>query len=224
MPLIFNNVDMNIEKIFIPGNYPDLLRRIELTSADILKIIKPFKIIFPQIRNDTVEQKIKFPFFVEAFYTYIIKNNTIPTQEVFFGYYFLLNESFFKEKQFDSTILEGLEARVNRTYPSLVRDIHFNKFINENLHGTNIIYNINLDVEEGIDSIIEKGSTFYALNFFTDTDRAKKASRKKRFRHTPFQNVTYIQLPLNLENSLKCGDFSLYGNPEFLTLKKEIGL
>ena len=215
---------MNNEKIFIPGNYPDLLRRIELTSADIIKIIKPFKIVFPQIRNYAVEQKIKFPFFVEAFYTYIIKNNTIPSQEVFFGYYFLLNESFFKEKQFDSTILEGLEARANRTYPSLVRDIHFNKYINENLNGVNIVYNIALDVVEGIDLMIEKGSSFYALNFYTDTDPAKKASSKKKFRHTPFQNVSYIKLPLNFENSLKCGDFFLYGNPEFLSLKKEIGL
>lgn len=215
---------MRNNKTYNFNNYPDLLGSIDLSSNDICKVIEPFVLNFPQIRNQSVEWGIRFPMFVDAFYDYVIKYKTIPAQQVFFDYYLFFNKSFFGEKKFESTILEGLRARVFRTYPSLIRDIYFNKYVRENLTGVKVRYNTTLDVAGGIDLMIEKDNSFFAINLYTDTSRAYYARDKKRYRHMPFHNVNYIELPVNLKGSLKCGDFFLYGNLEFLNLKKIIGL
>ena len=214
---------MENKKIYRPENYQDLLDDIELSSGRILEIIEPFDLNFPQTRNQSVEWEIQFPMFVEVFYDCVIKN-TIPTQQIFFEYYLVFNKSFFDENKFDSTILDGLKARVYRTYPSLIRDLYFNKYVKENLPDMNVLYNITLDVAEGIDLMIEKNGFFCAVNLYTNTSRARYARSKKQNRHTPFNNVNYIEFPVNFKGSLNCGNFFLYGNTEFLNLKKIIRL
>ena len=213
---------MKNEKIYIPGYYPDLLDKIKLTSANIYEIIEPYRLFFSQTRNRSVEWEIKFPMFVNAFYDYIIKYSTIPAQQPFFDYYLSFNKAFFDEKNFDAAILDGLKARVFRTYPSLVRDVYFNKYVKENLLDINVIYNITLDISEGIDLMIEAGTIFYAVNLYTRTSRACDARNIKQNRHQPFVNVNYIDLPVDLNNNLRCGDFFLYGCSEFASIKKHI--
>ena len=215
---------MEKAKIYTPGDYPDLLEEIALTSEEVFKIIEPFRLTFLQTRNRSVEWEIGFPMFVNAFYNYILKHKTVPAQPIFFDYYLFFNKAYFEEKKFDTTIIEGLKARVFRTYPSLVRDLFFNKYVKERFSGINVLYNITLDVAEGIDLMIEKGDSFHAVNLYTDTSRACDARNKKQYRHTPFLNVNYIELSVNFNGSLKCGDFFLYGNSEFLNLKKIIGI
>ena len=211
---------MESTKTYRPDNYTNLLDNIALSSNDVFKIIEPFQLNFPQTRIQSVEWGIKFPMFVTAFYDYVIKRKTVPCQQAFYDYYLLFNKPFFDEKKFDSIILDGLKARVYRTYPSLVRDLYFNKYAGENLPEANVRYNITLDVAEGIDLMIEIDNSFYAINLYADTSRAYDARNKKQHRHTSFHNVKYIEFPVNFNGSLKCGNFFLYGNVEFLNLKK----
>ena len=227
MSLTFNllvTTCMENKKIYLPNNYLDLLDNIKLSSDDVFKIIEPFDLSFLQTRNQSVEWGIRFPMFVDAFYDYVVKNTTVPSQQAFFDYYLSFNKLFFDEKNFDSTILDGLKARVYRTYPSLVRDLYFNKYVKENFSEANVRYNTTLDVVEGIDLMIEKNDSFYAVNLYVNTSRAYNARSKKRYRHTLFRNVNYIEFPVNFKGSLKCGNFFLYGNPEFVNLKKYICL
>lgn len=208
------NLDIN--------SYPNLLDHLKLTSDDICGLIKGYILSFPQVRNDKAEWRIAFPMFLIPFYKYVYVNNNVLNQNDFYEYYLSENKKFFDENKFEAEILEGLRARIYRTYPSLVRDLHFSLFVNENIKEAQIVYNRKLDVEEGIDLLINLNDILYAINLFTDTARAHIGREKKVFRHIPFDNVKYVELPVNFKGSLKCGNFFLYGEVELNQIKQII--
>jgi hypothetical protein len=201
-------------------NYPNLLDHLKIKSTDVLEIIKNYPLTFSQIKNDKVEWGIKFPMFLTPFYKYVYINNKILTQNEFYEYYIFENQTFFYEKKFNDEILEGLKARLFRTYPSLIRDLHFNLYVKEKIQEALVIYNRKLDVEEGIDQLLLYNNKFYAINLYTDTARAHIGRDKKVSRHTPFDNVEYIELPVSFKGSVKCGEFFLYGQTELLQITK----
>lgn len=196
------------------AEYPNLLDHLKIKSTDVSEIIKDYNLTFTQTRINKVEWGIQFPMFLTPFYKYVYLNNKILTQNEFYEFYISENHSFFNDKKFDTETMEGLKARVFRTYPSLIRDLHFNLFVKENVRDAKVVYNRKLDVEEGIDQLIQYNNKFYAINLFTDTTRAHIGRDKKVFRHTPFENVQYIELPVNFKGSVKCGSFFLYGETE----------
>lgn len=207
-----------MSKIFSVENYSNLLKSISLTSDDIRNQIEGYKLPFPQERNNEVEWGIKLPMFVDSFYAYIVENQTIPTQKEAFDYYLHYNKDFFIELN-RPDLESGIMARAFRTYPSLVRDIHFNKYIEERLgRKCQIIFNTRLDIEEGIDLMIVTKKNNYGVCFFTDTDRANKARIVKKKRHTPFDNVKYVEMPVNFKGSMKVGKYYLYGEKEYKEL------
>jgi hypothetical protein len=121
--------------------------------------------------------------------------------------------------------MEGLQARVYRTYPSLIRDLHFCLFMKEKaLLRSNaiVIYNIDLDIEEGIDILLEFKDKLYGINLYTNTSRAIHARTLKSKRHNPFQNVNYVELPVPFKGSKEVGQFFLYGERELNGLRNLI--
>ena len=197
------------------SSYPNLLPQIQLTSDGIKQIISDFSLIFYPERNSEVEWRIKLPMFVDAFYNYIVLNQSIPSQEVSYKYYLDFNKSFFEELN-RSDLDSGIKARYYRTYPSLVRDVFFNKYIEERI-GTKciVVYNMKLDIEEGIDLMIITKKNNYGICFFTKTKRGYNGRRAKVNRHTLFDNVEYIEMPMDFKGSVKAGDFFLYGEKEY---------
>jgi hypothetical protein len=202
--------------------YPSLLDHLNISSNDVRNIIKDYNLFFPQVRNENVEWRIAFPIFLTPFYKFVYLNNNVLNQNDFYEYYLSENKKYFDENIFEAEILEGLRARIFRTYPSLVRDLHFSLFVSENIKEALIVYNRKLDVEEGIDLLIKLKDKLYAINLFTDTTRAHFGREKKLLRHTPFNNVQYVELPVNFKGSVKCGDFFLYGETELNQIKKTI--
>jgi len=209
-------------KILDINSYPNLLDHLNLTSSEVCRIIESYTLSFPQVRNDKAEWRIAFPMFLTPFYKYVYNNNRVLNQNDFYNYYLSENKTFFDANKFDAEILEGLKARIYRTYPSLVRDLHFSLFVKENIEEAQIVYNRKLDVEEGIDLLIKFNDILYAINLYTDTKRAHIGREKKVYRHTPFENVKYVELPVNFKGSLKCGSFFLYGDAELNLIKKII--
>jgi hypothetical protein len=204
------------------NSYPNLLDHLNLSSKDVTIQVEGYSLSFPQVRNEKVEWGIAFPMFLTPFYKYVYLNNKVLTQSQFYEYYLTENKTFFDANKFDVEILEGLKARIYRTYPSLVRDLHFSLFVNEKIEEAQIVYNRRLDVEEGIDLLIKLKDILYAINLFTDTARAHIGREKKVSRHTPFDNVQYVELPVKFNGSFKCGNFFLYGEAELNQIKKII--
>ena len=209
-------------KILDVDSYPNLLDHLKLTSIEICSIIEGFTLSFPQTRNEKAEWRIAFPMFLTPFYKYVYNNNRVLKQDDFYNYYLSENKIFFDTNKFSAEILEGLKARIYRTYPSLVRDLHFSLLVQEKIEDAKVVYNRKLDIEEGIDLLIKLNDILYAINLYTDTARAHIGREKKVSRHTPFDNVKYVELPVNFKGSLKCGNFFLYGETELNQIKKII--
>lgn len=202
--------------------FENLLEKINLTSTQIEEIIFNYKLDFLNYRNYEVENKIKFPMFLECFYDNLLKNKTILNQDEFAMHYARLNLEWFKNQNFSNDILSGLKARIFRTYPSLIRDLHFCLSLKEKNQYENVLYNIKLDVSHGIDVLIKKENKLFGVNLYTDTKNACDFRINKYKRHSVLPNIFYIELPVNFHGSKKCGDFFLYGEREMNLLSKII--
>lgn len=209
-------------KTFKPEEYKNALDHIKITTIEITRTIINFKLEFIKVINNDVEYKIKFPTFLDAFYHWVYFKKSIPSQEQFYEHYMTINDAFFKENKFDDQIIYAFKARIYRTYPSLVRDLHFSFYLKEKLTKYLIIYSRKLDVEEGIDIIVATNKNFYAINLFTETKRANLGRYLKTNRHSLFENIKYIDVPIQLSKSYKVGDFYLYGESEMQYIDKFI--
>lgn len=208
-------------KILNLEDYPNFLDLISLTDKDIIHQIVEFELDFINIRDKKVEWEISLPKFVTPFYNFIKEFNTIPDQSVYWLNYKIENESFFNENQFDKETLNAIQARIYRTYPSLVRDIHFSLLLKKKMD-CKVIYNEKLDIEEGIDILLIKDNKFLGINCFTDTEIARIGRNKKSYKHENFGNIKYIDLPVTISGAKSSGKFYLYGLSEIYKLEELI--
>ena len=104
----------------------------------------------------------------------------------------------------------GLEARLRRTYPSLVRDIHFGVLLKE--RGLDVSYNQDSDIGAGVDHIIKyEGQTFH-IHCYVKTRVGKLGRRIKNRRHN-FRGIHLdIEMDLGAESAKSVGDFYLYSD------------
>ena len=204
---------------FNADEYMNLIPYIGFSSREIEDVIREYKLKFYKTRNERVEWKIKFPSFVLSFYGHIFRKNKIPTQEEFFEYYVEKNKDWFDKQDFDESIMVGLKARLFRTYPSLMRDIHFSKYVYEKLETEAVVYNHDLDVKCGIDLLITNNGEHYGLCLYTDTEIARSVRAKKISKSQKLQNVNYLEVPVDFSGSNSVGDFFLYGNRELDLIK-----
>ncbi len=211
--------------MFCPEDYPDdLPDAVPLRSEAIKGIIRGYPLHFYPERDPRAEKK-QLPAFVKALHGYISVRKTIPTQVDYYAYYTEYFASFFAPLQADEALMSGIRARVYRTYPSLVREMVFIKYVKENMPaGVSALYNRQLDVCGGIDLMISVKGHHFAISLYVETKNGKKSREKKQYRHTPFENVAYIDLSAKLSELEKCGDFRLYGTPKFEELKETIKL
>lgn len=207
---------LNIEE------YENIFDYINFNVELIENQVRDYELIFSNIKNDSVEWKMKFPMFLNSFYKKIYKSGLVPEQSEFWEDYLKDNLEFFKKNKYSDDIMNALKARAYRSYPSLVRDLHFMHYVNENLTDSKVIYNRKLDINEGIDLLIIKNDLNYAINLFTATSRSFQGREKKEKRHKVYNNINYINLPVNFKGSYTCGKFFLYKEEEFGKLLNEI--
>jgi len=72
-------------------------------------------------------------------------------------------------------------ARLQRAYPSLVRDFYFCALLCEN--GVAAEYDATRDVEGGVDLIVSNDKRKIQIHVFLDSPRAKQGRAKKNHRH-----------------------------------------
>jgi hypothetical protein len=93
-----------------------------------------------------------------------------------------------------------------RVYPSYIRDLHFSLLLSENLKSYNVFYNPIIDVEKGIDLLINNK---YKINLYVKTNKSEYYRQLKYNRHKKDDYVN-IDLALDFNNSKKVGRFYLY--------------
>jgi hypothetical protein len=150
--------------------------------------------------------------FVDAFRYLVSKNNIVPSQDKFCSKYFELNSESLKPLIISLEIKTGLEARLRRTYPSLIRDLHFQALLEEN--GFEVSYNRDVDVKAGIDHIVKYKGFVFQIHCYVGTNRGRFSRDIKNSRHV--FSGTHLELILDLSNpsTKKVGDFFLYSKNE----------
>ena len=207
------NTTEDLSKIFNPSDFEDLGATFSPTQKEIEDQVRLFSLRFNW--KEKVDEREWFPSFVDVFYPYIIQNQHMINQEQFLRLYKSTYKETIEKKCQTETALLFADGRILRTYPSLVRDIHFYKYL-INL-GEKAIYNLELDKRRGIDILLERESGYYGLCLYTDTEDGRKNRDKKLLwrESREFVNVTYIDFPVPFLGECNFGRFWLYGDNEY---------
>jgi len=174
-------------------------------------------------RDENGVEKTQFPSIIYAFYNIIFNCCKVPTPLELIDEYYLLNSD-------ELEIIEGsvlyrnrsfkkidLDARVMRTYPSLIRDYHFYLMLVNTGYFDKVIYSCKYDIN-GKDLIIQHQGNEYVVSLFVKTRRSNFFKGIKNvFRHKYGKNE--IQIPLDLSNARKIGDFFVYSSNDIDNLK-----
>jgi len=201
------------------AGFPNLLDHVHFTAGELASQLEGFALRFERQRHFKVERTMRFPMFVNSFYRFVYLEGRVPRQLEFWQRYMGEYTGSLEALVTDRGIADGLRARAFRTYPSLVRDLHFALLLRETHTGGHVLYNRRLDVEWGIDLLVTDGGRHWAVNLFTDTGRGNLFRGKKAHRHGRFCNVTYLELPVDFRGSVKCGRFYLYGERELVQVR-----
>jgi hypothetical protein len=215
-------------------DYPNQIQLFNYTYSDALdKILNlDYVNIKTVLDKDIYEDYINFvekdknlPIFIRSFLIYT-QNGVIPTLNEFKNHYLYKgNEIFFNDTKIyklGSLYWDVLEYRLQRIYPSFVRELLCILKAREFFYNYEVIYNEDLDVKKGIDILINKNNKYYGINLYTTTANSLKFKNEKdNFRHDKYLNVEILNLPFNISNpSLNIGNFYLYDNKPFRWLEK----
>ena len=167
-----------------------------------------------QNKNPDVENS-RLPPFIQVFYYLFFQQYAVPSQDAFWQTYCNWTEQaddrevYFRH-QSNTFAAQDVKNRLLRSYPSLIRDLHFYFVCLESCLFEEVVYSLKTDFERGIDlSITYKGNHF-AVSIFTDTRRGRAFKQKKDKRHD-YSGVTEIILDVNLNDLNKKGNFFLMG-------------
>ena len=174
-------------------------------------------------RDEAGVEKTQFPSIIYAFYSIVFNLNKIPTPTEVLNEYYSLNANellingdlvVYRNRSFKKV---DLDARVLRTYPSLIRDYHFYLMLTKENCFDKVIYSCKNDIA-GKDLIVQHKGKEYVVSLFVKTRRSNFfKSIKNAFRHKYGANE--IQVPLDLNAAEKCGDFFVYSKRDIDVLK-----
>ena len=174
-------------------------------------------------KDENGVEKTQFPSVIFAFYNIVFNHSKIPSPSELLDEYYsiysseiITNENFvtYKNRVFNK---QDLDARILRTYPSLVRDYHFYLLLVETGCFDKVIYSCKNDIA-GKDLLVCHYGKEYVLSLFVKTRRSDFFKTiKNSFRHNYGKNE--IQLPLDLNKATKCGDFFVYDNNDVEKVK-----
>ena len=168
-------------------------------------------------------EKTQFPSIIYAFYSIIFNFNKMPSPAELLDEYYTLNAGeltvtadtvSYKNQSFRKM---DLDARILRTYPSLIRDYHFYLMLIEARCFDKVIYSCKNDIA-GKDLIVQHRGNEYVVSLFIKTRRSNFFKKiKNSIRHKYGKNE--IQLPLDLSSAQKIGDFFVYSSSDIDILK-----
>lgn len=148
-----------------------------------------------------------------------------PTQVEFCNRFYSVYKSYNKwsylwENQWTKW---GAEARVRRTYPSLIREYHLFKLLEE-VFGKGCVDNSEELDHNGVDFLVKVGKEWFPIRTYVETRRSSAFAKDKadnRHAHK-LKGAKLYDLCLKLGEAKECGCFKLYSLENVLALRKEI--
>ncbi|SDQ27478.1 hypothetical protein [Flagellimonas zhangzhouensis] len=199
---------------------------------DSKKIEENLKGIKYSGQGRTVDKEVEnsnIPYFATTFFHFVFTYDRIPNETELMQHYIVLNQISedgqflqFKAKPLSKN---GVENRLLRSYPSLVRDFHFFKLCTESKNFDAVKYSLKVDIEDGVDLMIQQNEKIFCVSIFTQTPRAKKyKDRKNRVRHDYKNCFKQIEFSVDLssKNIVKVSNFLLLSQTHVALLAKQI--
>lgn len=200
-----------------------------LTVADLENALQQYKYTGANRVKDPLVENLILPPISLSFYSCVYRDGSIPSemelveeylnQEDFFSYIpnNMVEVSYGNKRS--SVPLEALVARILRTYPSLVRDLHFYLMVYESGLFSAVRYSVGADYKQGIDIKVQCNDKWYNVGLYVSTKRSLFFKGKKLFRHQP---IDLINLELHPSEAHTVGDFMLYSQEHVSQLLKLI--
>ncbi len=224
---------MSIRDIEFTNDEAKLTKRLSMNLKDCEKQIeeiefeKYYNLVKEENKDKQDVENINIPYFNLSFWTYILMYEEIPTVEEFKAEYYKINKKniivdddwvAYKEYKFPR---KSFEARLLRTYASLIRDFHFYLMLESGNYFDEIMWSYEMDTFGGKDIIVKHKDIEFNISLFTETRRAKNFKGiKNNYRHT-YDNKS-LEVPLDLAKANKRGDIFLYGEKDVVYLVEKI--
>lgn len=159
----------------------------------------------PQIEN------AKLPPFIQSFYYLFYKELRIPSENEFCDYYLALfggvvnGKVVINKVAYDS---DSLLYRMKRTYPSLLRDLHFLYLLEESGLFEEVEYSMKKDYCDGLDLKLKYTDKEYYVSLYIDSPRGGLYKKKKKTRHD-YSAVNEIEFSVGFSTLTKFGSIYL---------------
>ncbi len=195
-----------------------------LSTEEIENQIASYSLHFDAVKDYEVEWKIRLPHFIPVFLELVAKYERIPTQTEFTNFYIAKHqdelEALFarwSETERDHKY-RALIARLERAYPSFVRDIYLLILLNE--HGVAAEYDARFDIESGVDLLVTHNGKRAHLHVFLDSPRALHGRVKKDARHA--FTGKHMDVLLKRETCKRVGKFWLPTTEQVEQIKRAL--
>ena len=211
--------------------YNDHIRQtkeLSLSSQQIENTVKYYQYKGEKRVVDEQVENMLLPPIALVFYSLLYESGNVPSPDELVEEYF--KQPYFSyvpdnkvEVTYENTIalcnIESITARVLRTYPSLLRDLHFYILANESNCFDAVRYSFKKDYEEKIDVQIMHKGKWHNVGLLLNSKRSLWYKFKKQFRHKP-TDVLYVELDKN--DCKMCGDYMLYTEHHIKQLCKQL--
>ncbi len=156
----------------------------------------------------------------------MFQRKSIPSEDAFFEEYLKTIDT---RKSNPETFMhqgkelskEGLKMRVLRTYPSLIRDVHFYYYLLESRKFQNVNYSLKRDIFDGIDIQVEFEDIKYGISIHIGTFRGSTFKKKKESRHD-YSTFREIVIVAKFDQLINVGKFYLLGELELQEILTKI--
>lgn len=178
--------------------------------------------------KDPKVENLQLPSIALQFYSLVYATGTVPCDNDLVEAY-LSQEQHFSYVPSDKvevnylgsrTVvkLQSLIARILRTYPSLVRDLHFYLMAYESKLFDAVYYSVTNDFAKGVDLRVRHRQNWYDVALFLDTSRSIFFWQRKAKRHRR-NNDRLINISLNPAEAQIVGPYMLYTHQHVQQLK-----
>lgn len=205
-----------IHNVEMWNNHIRMTKDLELSSDVLESTIKGYPYEGEGKIKDPAVENAELPPIAIVFYSLAFDKGYIPNTSDLVNAY-LKQDYFLKEgntviTNYNGKVIsvnyEGLKARVLRTYPSIVRDLHFYLLAVESGYFQAVRYSFIDDFQKGVDIKVQFNNRWYSVALMQNTARSIFFRNRKYSRHSDRGDIVNIEL--DRRNCKLCGDYFLY--------------
>ena len=207
--------------ILVISSHQKILKPMKLTAGDVEQSLIHYPFTGSgRIKDDSIE-KTFVPIVASVFMRFVFDYDRIPTEDELWQAYtetyldqkhdgYVIKDTFLPKHQSKQLLnRNGLQARVLRAYPSLIRDVHFYLMCKESRYLNKVKYSLKTDLYDGIDLFVDYEGQTFGISCFTQTARSQQFKEKKYRRHN-YNHIQEICVEMDLSKGFRAGNFRLF--------------